>query len=175
MVKRVKATPKIPPIAPRPVAQSAVDWYKAKYPVDGAADIERWAAAGEIAIVDKKDGPPVPFTRDEVAGMGPRMASVMDEWVAAGIVVIVDKPSDQQVRQEPVCQQCKRTIPRDANYCPYCAHPVISAAPQQSRPASCEPMMVHRETLEVFRKSHPAFAEFLETTGRVRIIEKIDQ
>jgi hypothetical protein len=37
---------------PRPVAQSAVEWYKAKYPVDGAADIERWKADGEIVIVE---------------------------------------------------------------------------------------------------------------------------
>jgi hypothetical protein len=39
--------------APRPVSQSAIDWYKAKYS-DGAEDIERWMAAGEIVIVEQK-------------------------------------------------------------------------------------------------------------------------
>jgi hypothetical protein len=87
MVKKVKATPKIPPIAPRPITQSAVDWYKAKYPVDGAADIEQWQNTGEIAIV---------------ANTGA-----------------------SHISQKPVCRQCKRPIPFDANYCPYCAHPVI--------------------------------------------------
>jgi hypothetical protein len=40
-------------IAPRAVTQSAVDWFKNRYP-DGAERIRRWAAAGEIEIVDQK-------------------------------------------------------------------------------------------------------------------------
>ncbi|MDD3136303.1 MAG: hypothetical protein PHF57_04280 [Methanoregula sp.] len=39
--------------APRPVSQSAIDWYIAKYS-DGAENIERWMAAGEFVIVEKK-------------------------------------------------------------------------------------------------------------------------
>ncbi|MFA5378413.1 MAG: hypothetical protein WC455_21850 [Dehalococcoidia bacterium] len=38
---------------PRPILRSAADWYKAKYS-DGAEDIERWTAAGEIVIVEQK-------------------------------------------------------------------------------------------------------------------------
>jgi len=39
--------------APRPVSQSAIDWFVAKYPF-GAEYIERWMAAGEIVIVEQK-------------------------------------------------------------------------------------------------------------------------
>lgn len=38
----------------RAVSRSDVDWYKAKYP-DGADDIERWKAAGEIVVIDEQE------------------------------------------------------------------------------------------------------------------------
>ncbi len=78
---------KVPtPASPCIVSQSAVDWYKAKFPEDGATDIERWTAAGDVIITDEK----TPHTR-----------------------------------YGAVCQRCYRTIPTDANYCPYCGRPVV--------------------------------------------------
>lgn len=37
---------------PRAIRQADIDWYKNRFPASGAADIERWTAAGEIVIIE---------------------------------------------------------------------------------------------------------------------------
>ncbi|MGB8219233.1 MAG: hypothetical protein WCE46_02485 [Methanoregula sp.] len=126
MAKRAKATPKILPatMSPLGVTQEQIAWVRS-FGLTGTDEaLESLEARDEIVIVDKKDKPPVPFTREEIEREGETFARLVNMWVAAGIAVIVDKIGDQLVRQDPVCQRCKRTIPWDANYCPYCAHPV---------------------------------------------------
>ena len=66
-----------------------------------------------------------------------------------------------------VCQHCKRTAPADANYCPYCAVP-ITHVPDPT----ITPLCVSRNVLEKCREMDPLFYEFLEETGRMKVIDE---
>jgi hypothetical protein len=53
-------------------------------------------------------------------------------------------------RKDMICQRCNRTIPVDANYCPYCAHPVISTPAEAV--AQRPQMMVHYTDADTVRE-----------------------
>ena len=72
------------------VNQAAVDWYVARYPADGADDIERWKAAGEIVIIDERRSKGMPcedFNRILIGFvLGVVCATPVAVWIVTKIV-----------------------------------------------------------------------------------------
>jgi hypothetical protein len=115
------------------------------------------------------DETPIIFTREEMDASikrRPVMARFFKLGIEMGLARIIQDGSVP--RQEAnACRQFNRAIQSDANYCPYCAHPITHVPVP-----TITPMCVSRNVLEKCREMDPRFCEFLVETGRMKVIDE---
>ncbi|HNX18272.1 MAG TPA: hypothetical protein PKM50_08115 [Methanoregula sp.] len=142
MVKKVKATPKT---------------------------VEAMRPSALRESTGMSDARPTPFKRSELDTMSPGMVELIETGARMGLAVIDENEGELNVWREPVCQRCKRSIPHDANYCPYCARPVAYKAPQ----ASTEACPVHRGTIKILKRIFPAeVVDVALRDGTLKLVKK---
>ncbi|AGB02412.1 zinc ribbon domain-containing protein [Methanoregula formicica] len=155
--------------------------------------LEAMVHDGQIVLIDKPSlkkmrslipeaAATYPLTRQNIANIKrdfPMYAQELDAMIAEGEVSIIDeqKTCVSYIREIHTCKQCNRSIPSDANYCPYCAEPVGSL---QTKRKSTLPVKdpLYRTTaeLEEYQRVYGISPETIQSMkDRGRLVEIDEQ
>ncbi len=140
--------------------------------------LEAMVHDGQIVLIDKpplkKMKSPIPeaaatypLTRQNIANIKrdfPMYAEELDKMIADGEVVVIEEWKEASHESINICKRCNRTIPVDANYCPYCAEPVETVQTRRRRsplPATSPPAEVTQGSIEMFLSMNPDLGAWL--------------
>jgi hypothetical protein len=96
------------------------------------------------------------------------------------ITMTVKEPRTLKPKKKLTCQRCKRVIPSNSNYCPYCALPIVNMAvdiPQTKvRMTEAIPVMkVPRDLIDSEIGQCPALGRFYAAAERLGKIVIVDE